>query len=135
MTFYLNRQEVAEVTPGGPFDEPMYMFLDTEVFTWEGLPTLESLNNENKNAMTVEWVRGWRLVDLEGAASVMPEDAAVDAEEMETEEMEAEGTETEDADAETTETEDADADATETDETETEDTATDETETEETDDE
>ena len=30
---------------GGPFDEPMYMFFDTEIFVWEGLPSLDALND------------------------------------------------------------------------------------------
>ena len=59
---YHNREKVAEVTTGGPFNNPMYMFLDTEVFTWEGLPTTESLQDPYRNTMYVDWVRGWELV-------------------------------------------------------------------------
>lgn len=61
--FYHNGEKVAEVKPGGPFDEPMYMFFDTEVFTWEGLPSVDSLKDPKKNTMYVDWVRGWRLVE------------------------------------------------------------------------
>lgn len=60
--FYHNGVKVASVTPGGPFDEPQYMFFDTEVFTWHGWPTRASLLDSGKNAMLVDWVRSWRLV-------------------------------------------------------------------------
>jgi len=52
---------VAEATPAGEFVEPMYLFFDTEVFTWEGLPTFKELKNPKRNAMRVDWVRAWRL--------------------------------------------------------------------------
>jgi len=39
----------------------MYLFFDTEVFTWEGLPTFKELKNPKRNAMRVDWVRAWRL--------------------------------------------------------------------------
>ncbi len=58
--FYHNGEKVAEVTTKD-FLEPMYMFFDTEVFTWEGLPTVESLKDDTKNTMKVDWVRGWKL--------------------------------------------------------------------------
>ncbi|MGA2501082.1 MAG: family 16 glycosylhydrolase [Tepidisphaeraceae bacterium] len=60
--FYHDGEKVAELKTGGEFAEPMYMFFDTEVFLWEGLPTLESLGNPEKNAMRVDWVRAWRSV-------------------------------------------------------------------------
>jgi len=60
--FYHDGQKVAEATTGGPFKEPQYLFFDTEVFMWEGLPTLESLRDGSRNEMLVDWVRGWRLV-------------------------------------------------------------------------
>lgn len=59
--FYHNGEKVAEVKPGGDFNEPMSMYFDTEVFLWEGLPTIESLKDPAKNTMLVDWVRGWRL--------------------------------------------------------------------------
>jgi hypothetical protein len=62
VVFYMNGVQVAEAHTGGPFLEPMYMFLDTEAFTWEGLPTIDSLNDKALNAMQVDWVRAWRLV-------------------------------------------------------------------------
>jgi len=38
------------------------MFFDTEVFSWEGFPTLEGLRDPSRNVMYVDWVRGWELV-------------------------------------------------------------------------
>jgi beta-glucanase (GH16 family) len=58
---YNDGQKVAELTPGGPFKEPQYLFFDTEVFVWEGLPTIESLNDPSRNIMLVDWVRAWKL--------------------------------------------------------------------------
>lgn len=60
MRFYLDNIEVWSTQTGGPFNEPMYMFFDTEVFTWDGLPTISSLDDNNKNTMYVDWVRSWR---------------------------------------------------------------------------
>ncbi len=59
--FYHDGQKVAELTTGGPFAEPQYLFFDTEVFVWEGLPTLESLRDPTRNTMLVDWVRAWKL--------------------------------------------------------------------------
>lgn len=61
--FYHDGQKVAEAKTGGPFLEPMYLFFDTEVFTWEGLPTLESLKDPQRNTLYVDWVRAWKLVE------------------------------------------------------------------------
>lgn len=76
--FYHNGEKVAEVKPGGPFLEPMYLFFDTEVFAWEGFPTLESLRDAKKNTMSVDWVRSWKLVKTgqnarQGQTRVKPE--------------------------------------------------------------
>ena len=60
--FYHNGVKVAEVKPGGAFNESMYMFLDKEAFTWAGLPTIASLKDNSKNTMYVDWVRSWKLV-------------------------------------------------------------------------
>jgi len=65
---YHDGQKVAELTTGGPFKEPQYLFFDTEVFTWEGLPTIESLNDPARNTMLVDWVRAWKLVKNANAA-------------------------------------------------------------------
>jgi hypothetical protein len=61
--FYHNGEKVAEVTTGGAFKETMYMFFDTEVFLWEGLPDVYALKDPEKNTMTVDWIRAWRLVN------------------------------------------------------------------------
>ncbi len=63
-SFYHNGVEVASVDFGGPFKEKQYLFFDTEVFTWHGWPTKESLLDPSKNTMLVDWVRGWRLSDV-----------------------------------------------------------------------
>ena len=59
VVFFLDGKQVAEAKTGGPFGEPMYLFFDTEVFAWEGLPTVESLRDPRRNTMSVEWVRAW----------------------------------------------------------------------------
>ena len=59
---YLDGKKVAELKPAGPFKEPQYMFFDTEVFIWDGNPTIESLRDNSRNTMFVDWVRGWKLV-------------------------------------------------------------------------
>lgn len=67
VVFYNNGQEVAQVSTPGPFDEPMYLFFDTEVFApWEGLPAIDDLKDPAKNTMSVDWVRAWRLVPAKG---------------------------------------------------------------------
>jgi hypothetical protein len=53
---------VATITTRGPFTIPQYMFFDQEAFTWAGLPTVESLQDNTRNAMYVDWVHAWRLV-------------------------------------------------------------------------
>ncbi|MEM1095539.1 MAG: family 16 glycosylhydrolase [Bacteroidota bacterium] len=59
--FYHNNEKVAELTPAGLFEEPMYIFFDTEVFRWEGMPSLTNLNDDTRNTMQVDWVRSWTL--------------------------------------------------------------------------
>jgi hypothetical protein len=59
--FYHEGEKVAEARFGGEFVEPMYLFFDTEVFIWDGLPTIASLNDPAANAMLVDWVRAWTL--------------------------------------------------------------------------
>ncbi len=60
--FYHNGTNVAKVVSGGKFNEAMYLYFDTEVFTWEGLPTPASLQQEQTNTMFVDWVHAWQLV-------------------------------------------------------------------------
>ena len=59
--FYHEGEKVAEIRFGGEFSEPMYLFFDTEVFVWDGLPTIQSLKDPARNAMLVDWVRAWVL--------------------------------------------------------------------------
>ena len=67
INFYHNGELVAEIDLPGDYEEPMYMFFDTEVFTWEGLPTIESLNDPDRNTMYVDWVRSWELAPGEAS--------------------------------------------------------------------
>lgn len=60
--FYHDGEFVAEIQFGGEFLEPMYLHFDTEVFVWEGLPDIDSLKDDSRNTMLVDWVRVWRLV-------------------------------------------------------------------------
>ena len=62
VVFYQDGKEVARLRPRGEFAEPMYMFFDTEVFRDAGLPTVESLHDDHKNTMYIDWVRSWKLV-------------------------------------------------------------------------
>jgi len=65
LRFYHNDEEVMQVTPSVPFNEKLHMIWDTEALipNWVGLPTIESLKDNNKNTMYVDWVRTWKLVD------------------------------------------------------------------------
>ena len=67
--FYHDGTKVAEVQTGGPFNDPQYMFFDTEVFVWDGLPTISSLKDNNKNTMLVDWVRSYELVLSDGSST------------------------------------------------------------------
>lgn len=60
--FYADDVKVAEVTTAGPFTDPMYMYFDTEPFKSRGLPTPEELGQSDRNTMSVDWVRSWRVV-------------------------------------------------------------------------
>ncbi|MBE0699862.1 MAG: family 16 glycosylhydrolase [Anaerolineaceae bacterium] len=46
---YHNGELVTEIQLGGEFLEPMYLFLDTEVFIWEGLPAVEDLKDDQRS--------------------------------------------------------------------------------------
>lgn len=65
--FYYNDNLLANITPGGPFDEGLRMIFDMEVFHWVGFPTIDSLNDPSRNTMQVDWVRGYRPVGNPGA--------------------------------------------------------------------
>jgi len=64
LSFFHDGQKVADVVAGGDFAETMYLFLDTEVFTWYGLPTVASLKDASLDTMLVDWVRAWKLVPV-----------------------------------------------------------------------
>ncbi|MBV9471275.1 MAG: family 16 glycosylhydrolase [Abitibacteriaceae bacterium] len=63
--FYHNGEKVAAVKLPYEYLEPMYLFFDTEVFSWEGLPTVEALKDPERNTMHVDWVHGWKLVPIQ----------------------------------------------------------------------
>lgn len=65
LLYYHNDVEVMQVTPSVPFNEKLHMIWDTEALipTWVGLPTIESLKDNAKNTMYVDWVRTWKLED------------------------------------------------------------------------
>ena len=65
---YHNGERVAEMKTGGGFLETM-CFFDTELFTWDGLPTIESLKDPPRNTMRVEWVRAWKLMKAENESA------------------------------------------------------------------
>lgn len=64
-SFYHDGRQVADIKFAGPFRKPMYLFLDTEVFTWAGLPSIESLRDPARNTMLVDWIRAWKLVPVQ----------------------------------------------------------------------
>lgn len=59
--FYHDGVKVAEMKPHAAFTEPMLLIFDTEVFVWDGLPTMESLKDPKCNTMEVDWLRSWKL--------------------------------------------------------------------------
>ncbi|CAL66684.1 family 16 glycosylhydrolase [Christiangramia forsetii] len=60
LLFYLNGEQVMEITPAVPFEEDLYLIFDTEVFTWAGLPKIENLKDDSKNTMLVDFVRTYK---------------------------------------------------------------------------
>jgi hypothetical protein len=63
--FYHNGVKVMEVTPSVPFGENLHMIWDTEVFKWNGLPSVEELQDNSRNTMYVDYVRTFRLEPLD----------------------------------------------------------------------
>ncbi|WP_165419293.1 carbohydrate-binding protein [Corallincola spongiicola] len=63
--FYHNGKKVFEIKPNTAFTENLHMIFDTETLAsqWVGLPTIESLKDNSRNAMLVDWVRTWKLVE------------------------------------------------------------------------
>jgi hypothetical protein len=62
--FYYNGVKVMEVTPSVPFEEKLHMIWDTEVFKWQGLPSIKSLKDNSRNTMTVDYVRTFELEEI-----------------------------------------------------------------------
>jgi hypothetical protein len=62
--FYYNGVKVMEITPSIPFKENLRMIFDTEVFAWDGLPTIESLKDDSRNTMYVDYVRTLKLEEV-----------------------------------------------------------------------
>lgn len=62
IVYFLDGKEVTRLRPAGEFLEPMHLFFDTEVFRDAGLPSVDSLNDNHRNTMYVDWVRSWKLV-------------------------------------------------------------------------
>jgi hypothetical protein len=63
--FYANGIKVQEaVFTKYTFEEPMYLFFDTEVFTFVGWPTISSLQDESANAMSIDYVRSFTLLPV-----------------------------------------------------------------------
>ncbi|GAQ83371.1 Concanavalin A-like lectin/glucanase [Klebsormidium nitens] len=61
LLFYFDGQLAWQTTPPGPFSEQSYLFLDTEVFSSEGLPAVADLKDPDKNAFVVDYVRAFTL--------------------------------------------------------------------------
>lgn len=60
--FYFDGQKVASLTLPTKFNSPLWLFFDTEVFTWDGLPALADLHDPNKNVMQIDFVHAYTLV-------------------------------------------------------------------------
>jgi len=63
LLFYHNGEQVMRITPRVDFDENLFMIFDTEVFTWDGLPTIASLKDDGRNTMLVDFVRTYKLAE------------------------------------------------------------------------
>ena len=64
LLFYHNGVLVMQVTPAVPFEENLHMIWDTEAFKWQGYPTIESLKDDTKNTMYVDYVRTYKLEEF-----------------------------------------------------------------------
>lgn len=64
INFYRDGSYVGTATPGGAFEEDMYMFFDMETFTWgPGVPSNADLGNWTKSTAFYDYVRTYELVD------------------------------------------------------------------------
>jgi len=60
--FYRDGLEVGQVTTGGVFKEPMYLFFDMEPMSWgPGIPNASDVADIRKNTSSYRWVHTWML--------------------------------------------------------------------------
>ena len=60
--FYRDGTAVGQVTTGGDFNEPMYLFFDMEPMSWgPGLPTAAEVADPRLNIARFQWVHTWVL--------------------------------------------------------------------------
>jgi hypothetical protein len=65
ITFFIDNTPLKTAHPPVPFTTPMYLFLDTEIFSWFGFPSPTELTPKSKqsnNAMKVYNVKTWVLI-------------------------------------------------------------------------
>ncbi|OWW24095.1 beta-porphyranase D [Zobellia sp. OII3] len=78
--YYNNRppkhQKFYDKVKKKPFDQPMYMRLvnETYPFPWIELPNAEELSDPSKNTVYYDWVRAYRLVDVNDPNSEVEKD-------------------------------------------------------------
>ena len=70
MKFYLDGKYVHTITPSTdidktPFDQPMFVNLVCEIYTWEVLPTKEGLMDDSRNTTYYDYVRSYKLVKID----------------------------------------------------------------------
>ncbi|MFY0627652.1 MAG: T9SS type A sorting domain-containing protein [Reichenbachiella sp.] len=67
INYYRDGSYVGSATPGGAFNEDMYMFFDMEAFSWgPGLPSNADLGNWTKSTAFYDYVRTYELVNSSG---------------------------------------------------------------------
>lgn len=67
MKFYLDGKYVHSITPSTelgktPYDQPMFLNLVCEIYTWEVQPTVEDLMDDSRNTTCYDYVRSYKLV-------------------------------------------------------------------------
>lgn len=70
MKFYVNGEYVYSIEAPqdlgpDPFDQPMFVNLVCEIYTWEKTPLLENLKDDSKNTTYYDYVRAYKLVPTE----------------------------------------------------------------------
>lgn len=74
MKFYLDGKYVHTITPStefddAPYDQPMFVNLVCEIYTWEVLPTREGLMDDSRNTTYYDYVRSYKLVKVDDDAT------------------------------------------------------------------